>query len=98
MSEFVFNVPPIIKVIWRRGHGLESHLTDWKSRGANSRSVGSRQEFYPLHQFIEGIFLGFNRGRISASSQFRNEQKLPKIVFIIPSNSLHVVLYFGKMS
>ena len=26
---FVFNVPPTAKVIWRRGHGLKSHLTDW---------------------------------------------------------------------
>ena len=26
---FVFNDPPTAKVIWRRGHGLKSHLTDW---------------------------------------------------------------------
>ena len=26
---FVFNVPPTAKVIWRRGHGLKSHPTDW---------------------------------------------------------------------
>ena len=26
---FVFNVPPRAKVIWRRGHGLKSHPTDW---------------------------------------------------------------------
>ena len=26
---FVFNVPPTAKVIWRRGHGFKSHLTDW---------------------------------------------------------------------
>ena len=26
---FVFNVPPTAKVIWRQGHGLKSHLTDW---------------------------------------------------------------------
>ena len=26
---FVFNVPPKAKVIWRRGHGLKSHPTDW---------------------------------------------------------------------
>ena len=25
----VFNVPPTAKVIWRRGHGLKSHPTDW---------------------------------------------------------------------
>ena len=26
---FVFYVPPTAKVIWRRGHVLKSHLTDW---------------------------------------------------------------------
>ena len=26
---FVFNAPPTAKVIWRRGHGLNSHPTDW---------------------------------------------------------------------
>ena len=26
---FVLNVPPTAKVIWRRGHGLKSHPTDW---------------------------------------------------------------------
>ena len=26
---FVFNVPPTAEVIWRRGHGLKSHPTDW---------------------------------------------------------------------
>ena len=26
---FVFNVPPIAKVIWRRGHSFKSHPTDW---------------------------------------------------------------------
>ena len=26
---FVFNVLPTAKVIWRRGHSLKSHPTDW---------------------------------------------------------------------
>ena len=26
---FVLNVPPTAKVIWRRGHSLKSHRTDW---------------------------------------------------------------------
>ena len=26
---FLFNVPPTAKVIWRRGHGLKYHPTDW---------------------------------------------------------------------
>ena len=26
---FVFNVPPTAKVIWRWGHSLKSHPTDW---------------------------------------------------------------------
>ena len=32
---FVFNVPPTAKVIWRQGHSLKSHLTDWWSRESN---------------------------------------------------------------
>ena len=28
----VFNVPPTAKVIWKRGNGLKSHPTDWRSR------------------------------------------------------------------
>ena len=30
VSVFVFNVPPTAKVIWRQGHGLKFHQTDWK--------------------------------------------------------------------
>ena len=40
-----------------------------------------------------GIFLGLIWGRISASTQFKNEQKLPKIVYIIPN---FLVLHFGE--
>ena len=36
---FVFNVPPIAKVIWRRGHSLKSHPTDWWSREMNLRPL-----------------------------------------------------------
>ena len=36
---FVFNVPPTAKVIWRRGHGLKSHPTDWWSRESNLRPL-----------------------------------------------------------
>ena len=36
---FVFNVPPTAKVIWRRGHGLKSHPTDWRSRESNLRPL-----------------------------------------------------------
>ena len=32
---FVFNVPQIAKVIWRQGHVLKSHLTDWFSQKSN---------------------------------------------------------------
>ena len=35
----VFNVPPTAKVIWRRGHGLKSHPTDWRSRESNLRPL-----------------------------------------------------------
>ena len=40
-----------------------------------------------------GIFLGLNLGRILVPSQFIIEQKLPKIVKIIPN---FLVLYFGE--
>ena len=43
MSEFVFNVPPTAKVIWRWGNGLESPLTDWRSRGSSSGTLCIRQ-------------------------------------------------------
>ena len=36
---FVFNVPPTAKVIWRRGHGFKSHLTDWWSPESNLRPL-----------------------------------------------------------
>ena len=36
---FVFNVPPTAKVIWRRGHGLKSYPTDWRSRESNLRPL-----------------------------------------------------------
>ena len=35
-SEFVFNIPPTAKVIWRQSNSLESHQTDWRSQGSNS--------------------------------------------------------------
>ena len=41
-----------------------------------------------------GIFLGLIWGRILAPSQFKNEQKLPKIVYIIPN---FLVLHFGEI-
>ena len=36
---FVFNVSSTAKVIWRRGHGLKSHPTDWWSRESNLRPL-----------------------------------------------------------
>ena len=36
---FVFNVPPTAKIIWRRGHELKSHPTDWWSRESNLRPL-----------------------------------------------------------
>ena len=35
----VFNVPPTAKVIWRQGHSLKSHPTDWRSRESNLRPL-----------------------------------------------------------
>ena len=40
-----------------------------------------------------GIFLGLILGRITALPQFKNEQKIPKMVYIIPN---FPVLQFGK--
>ena len=40
-----------------------------------------------------GIFLGLICGRISALSQLKKEQKLPKVVYIIPN---FLVLHFGE--
>ena len=45
-----------------------------------------------------GIFLGLIRGQISAPSQFKNEQKLPEMVFIITNLLvLHFDVNFMKM-
>ena len=40
---FIYNVPPTAKVIWRRGHGLKSHPTDWWSRESNLRLIPGLQ-------------------------------------------------------
>ena len=42
---------------------------------------------------ITGIFLGLIWGRISALTQLKNKQKLPKMLYIIPN---FVVLHFGE--
>ena len=42
---------------------------------------------------LPGIYLGLISGRIPAPSQFKNEQKLPKMVYIIPN---FLVLHFGE--
>ena len=39
----VFNIPPTAKVIWRRGHSLKSHPTDWWSQESN---LCACQSFY----------------------------------------------------
>ena len=44
---------------------------------------------------IPGIFLVLIWGRISALSQLKNEQKLSKMVYIIPN---FMVLHFGENS
>ena len=44
-------------------------------------------------QGITGIFLGLIWGQIPAPSQLKNEQKLPKMVYIIPN---FLVLHFGE--
>ena len=54
-------------------------------------SIKFQIQFYNM----SGIFLGLIWGRISAPSQFKNEQKLPKIMYIIPN---FLVLHFGENS
>ena len=54
VSEFVFHVPPTVKVIWIWGYGLESHPIDCRSQGSNSRPLDTKQVVYPLHQ--DGCF------------------------------------------
>ena len=44
-------------------------------------------------QALTGIFLDLIWGQISSSSQFKNEQKLPKMVYIILN---FLVLHFGE--
>ena len=47
----------------------------------------------PLIFFFAGILLGLILGQISAPSQLKNEQKLPKMVYI---NQNVLVLHFGE--
>ena len=55
----------------------------------------SNMEF---ENYKAGIFLGLIWGQISALSQFKNEQKLPKMVHIIPNFLyLHFVENFMKI-
>ena len=51
---------------------------------------GRKKEFSTC---ISGIFLGLIWGRISAPSQLKNEQKLPKMAYIILN---FLVLHFGE--
>ena len=46
-----------------------------------------------LKSYVQGFSLGLIWGRISAPSQFKKEQKLPKMVYIIPN---FFVLHFGE--
>ena len=47
---------------------------------------------------LEGIFLGMIWDRITVPSKFKNEQKLPKMVYIIPNFlGLHVGENFMKI-
>ena len=46
---FVFNVSPTAKVIWRRGHGLKSHPTDWWSRESNLRPLVYKASGLSIH-------------------------------------------------
>ena len=45
----MFNVPPAAKVTWRWDHGLESHLTNWKSLKLNLGRLDTRQLVYSIH-------------------------------------------------
>ena len=43
------NIPTTTKVIWRWGHCLAFHSTDWRSWGLNSGPLSTRGVIYPLH-------------------------------------------------
>ena len=45
----MFNVPAKAKVIWRRGHSLKSHPTDWWSQEWTCHPWFTKQAVYPLH-------------------------------------------------
>ena len=48
-GEFMLNVPPPAKFIWRWGYSFESHPIDWMSWGSNLGPLRRRQVVYPLH-------------------------------------------------
>ena len=45
-----------------------------------------------------GIFLGLIWGRIQAPSLFKNEQKLPKMVYIIPDYQFYIFVEISRKS
>ena len=74
VSEFVFNVLSTFKVIWRRGRGLEYHLTDWMSQESNSGNLSTRREVYPQHHdgssYFAYLYCCLVDSRISFASNF----------------------------
>ena len=55
----VFNIPQTAKVIWRRGHSLKSHPSDWWSWESNLRSLvyrASGLSTTPQRLLFHGLF------------------------------------------
>ena len=64
VSEFVFNISPTAKVIWRLSYGLESHQTDWNQtqdpsvQGECLAITPSRDSEFITNVLITGQMLG----------------------------------------
>ena len=71
---------------WQRGLWGSCFQNPSESSGMWGQKALAR-----LH--LSGIFLSLIWGQISAPSQLKNEQKLPKMVYIIPK---YLVLHFGE--
>ena len=62
----MFNIPPIAKVIWRRGHGLKSHLTDWWRHGQQKEKITDNVFISLSSTYLTGVgSTGFFQSKLS---------------------------------
>ena len=68
----MFNFPSTAEVIWRQGHGLESHLTDWRKSWGSLGNPWVQGEWF-IHNTTEApaghfavpdrkLFIVYNQG------------------------------------